>query len=221
MTTATTSDNTADWIIETFPVGPLQCNCTIVGNPKTKEAVVVDPGGDVDTILEKLNAHGLTVTEILHTHAHFDHFMAAGALRAKTQAPLALHKDDRFLWDNLPTQLERYGFAGPDEPIPPPDATLEHEQPFFGGTGCCLHTPGHTPGSTSFHFPDLKLLLAGDTLFKGSIGRTDLWGGDFDQIETSIRKRLYTLDDDTTVVTGHGPPTTIGDECRHNAIITA
>lgn len=210
-----------DWIVETFPVGPLQCNCTIVGNPLTKQAVVVDPGGDVEVILEKLNTHGLTCTEILHTHAHFDHFMAAGALQAKLDAPLSLHADDRPLWDMLPAQLARFGLQPDPTPVPPPDKALTDDEPILSGAGCCLHTPGHTPGSTSFHFPELKLLLAGDTLFKGSVGRTDLWGGDFDAIKASIQSRLYTLDEDTTVVTGHGPSTTIGDERQFNMLVTA
>lgn len=210
------------YVVETFPVGPLQCNCTLIIDTKSHEAVVVDPGGDVEYIVERLKAHGVsTLKQILHTHAHFDHFMAAGQLRERTEGPLALHGDDRFLWDNLKAQCDRFGLEY--EPVPPPDETIEHEQPLQVGElqGMCLHTPGHTPGSTCFYFEPLKLLLAGDTLFKGSVGRTDLWGGDFSQIEQSIQQRLYTLDESTTVVTGHGPSTVLGDEMRNNAIVRA
>lgn len=210
------------YVVETFPVGPLQCNCTIIVDTETHEAIVVDPGGDVDLILQRLQHHGAsTIKQILHTHAHFDHFMAAGQLCQRTEGPLALHAEDRFLWDNLKAQCDRFGLQF--EPVPPPDETIEHEQVIQVGDlkGICVHTPGHTPGSTCFYFEPLKLLLAGDTLFKGSVGRTDLWGGDFCQIEQSIKQRLYTLDEETDVVTGHGPATRLGDEMRNNAIVRA
>jgi hydroxyacylglutathione hydrolase len=211
-----------DIIIKTFPVGPLQCNCTVIGDPATGEAIVADPGGDAELILQTLTELGLKkVTRIIHTHAHFDHFLASGHMREKTGAPLALHKEDRFLWDHLPEQCAR--FAIPFEPVPPPDQYLDHEEeiPIAHHKGICLHTPGHTPGSMSFWFADQKFLIAGDTLFNGSIGRTDLWGGDYEQIERSIRERLYTLDEEATVVTGHGPSTTIGKEMRTNAYVQA
>lgn len=211
---------TPGWVVESFPVGPLQCNCTIIGNTETGDAVVVDPGGDVAVILAKLKEHGLRCTEILHTHAHFDHFLAADALKQATEAPLALHKQDQPLWEMLPTQCDLFGIPHDGKHAPPPDVWLGDEQPVLGEAGSCLHTPGHTPGSMSFHFPDLELLVAGDTLFKGSVGRTDLWGGDFQQIKSSIQQRLYTLDDVTTVIPGHGPATTIGDECRHNSVVS-
>ncbi len=210
---------TKEAIVKTFPVGPLQCNCTIIGDPKTKRAIVVDPGGDAERILEALKADGLSVSMILHTHAHFDHFLAAGKMKEATGAALALHKADKILWDNLETQCNMFGF--PCDPVPPPDHWLEHEEevPLSGLAAQCLHTPGHTPGSMCFHFKDLKLLLGGDTLFRGSIGRTDLWGGDFQAIEQSIRTRLYTLDEETAVVTGHGPATSIAWELRNNPFV--
>lgn len=223
--TDTLQNNQTDecpWVVETFPVGPLQCNCTIIIDPKTKEAMVVDPGGDVEYIMSRLRHHGVTkLKQILHTHAHFDHFMAAGELREHTEGSLALHPEDRMLWDNLKMQCERYNL--PYVPVPPPDETLEHEQELSIGSlkGACVHTPGHTPGSMCFYFEPLTLLLGGDTLFKGSIGRTDLWGGDYNQIEQSIQQRLYTLDEATTVITGHGPATNIGDEMRHNGVVRA
>lgn len=206
-------------IIKTFPVGPLQCNCTVLGDQATGEAIVVDPGGDAELILNTLAELGLSAKRIIHTHAHFDHFLASGKMREATGAPLALHKDDRFLWDHLPEQCAR--FAIPFEPVPPPDEYLAHEEELriAGHTGCCLHTPGHTPGSMSFWFAGEKCLIAGDTLFNGSIGRTDLWGGSFEEIEKSIKERLYTLDEEATVVTGHGPATTLGKEMRSNPYV--
>jgi glyoxylase-like metal-dependent hydrolase (beta-lactamase superfamily II) len=209
------------WIIETFPVGPLQCNCTLIGDPARGEALVVDPGGDAQKILDRLAAHHLKITGILHTHAHFDHFLASGTLKARTGASLALHKQDQFLWDMLETQCGMFGI--PYEPAPPPDHWLEHEEPVTAGTCCgtALHTPGHTPGSMCFSFPEAGLLIAGDTLFRGSVGRTDLWGGDPQAIAQSIRTHLYALDEATRVITGHGPATRIGDEMRHNPFVPA
>lgn len=207
-------------LIKTFPVGPLQCNCTIIGDPATHQAIVIDPGGDPERIRQTLSDMGLTqVTRILHTHAHFDHFLASGHLRETTGAPLALHRDDAFLWHSLELQCGLFGI--PYEPVPEPDQWLEHEEEILlpQAIGKVLHTPGHTPGSISFLFESVNLVIAGDTLFKGSVGRTDLWGGDSKAIVHSIREHLYTLDEATRVVTGHGPATTIGEEMRHNAYV--
>ena len=202
----------------TFPVGPLQCNCTIIGDPISKKALVVDPGGDHLRIIAKLDELGLTLVSIIHTHAHLDHFLASGALKELTGATLHLHKDDQFLWDNLEMQCQRFGI--PYQPVPAPDQWLKDDEELACGCGVALHTPGHTPGSMSFWFAEAKLLIAGDTLFKRSIGRTDLWGGDFATIERSIRQRLYTLDEGATVVTGHGPDTNLGDEMRENPFVS-
>ncbi len=218
--TTTQNETDSPIFVKSFPVGPLQCNCTVIGNTETGEAIVVDPGGDADRILALLSENGLnTVKHILHTHAHFDHFLAAGQIHEKTGAPLALHPEDKILWENLEEQCGRW--AIPFEAQPLPQHWLEHEEEInLTGISCkCLHTPGHTPGSTSFHFDDQKLLLAGDTLFRRAIGRTDLWGGDYEQIETSIKGTLYKLDEATHVVTGHGEPTSIGEEIRENQFI--
>lgn len=161
-------------IRETFPVGPLQCNCTLIGDPVSKKAIVVDPGGDPEKILARLQAHGLTLVSIIHTHAHFDHFLASGKLKELTGATLHLHKDDQPLWDNLQMQCQMFGV--PYTPVPPPDRWLGDDEELACGCGVALHTPGHTPGSMSFWFADAKLLIAGDTLFRRGIGRTDLWG---------------------------------------------
>lgn len=206
-------------IRETFPVGPLQCNCTIIGDPLTKKAIVVDPGGDHELILARLDQLGLKVVSIIHTHAHLDHFLASGLMKEKTGASLHLHKEDKFLWDALEMQCNMFGI--PYTPVPEPDQWISDDQELACGCGVAIHTPGHTPGSMSFWFAQDKLLIAGDTLFKGSIGRTDLWGGDFNTIEKSIRQRIYSLDEEAVVVTGHGPDTTIGAEMRSNPFVKA
>jgi len=203
-------------IRKTFSVPPLGCNCSIIGDPVTKRAIVVDPGGDSARILHEVEKLGLTVIHILHTHAHFDHFLASGAMKQATGAALCLHQDDLDLWENLEVQCRMFGV--PFVSVPMPDYWLKDEEQVLLGEHAliALHTPGHTPGSMSFHAPNEQLVLAGDTLFRGSIGRTDLWGGNFDAIEQSIRERLYTLDDATIVVTGHGPETEIGREKESN-----
>jgi hydroxyacylglutathione hydrolase len=206
----------AELIRKTFSVPPLGCNCSIIGDPVTKQAIVVDPGGAHERILREVQQLGLTVTMILHTHAHFDHFLASGEMKKATGAVLCLHEDDRTLWSMLDIQCRMFGV--PYIPVPPPDYWLKDEEKLLVGqlTAVALHTPGHTPGSMSFHVPDSNLVLAGDTLFRGGIGRTDLWGGDFDAIERSIHERLYTLHESTLVVTGHGPETEIGLEKQTN-----
>ena len=208
-------------IRKTFSVPPLGCNCSILGDPVSKQAIVVDPGGSADRILREVRELGLTVTRILHTHAHFDHFLASGEMKKATGAALCLHEDDLELWDMLEMQCRAFGV--PYVSVPSPDHWLTDEEKVSVGqiTAVALHTPGHTPGSMSFHIPVSRVVLAGDTLFRGSIGRTDLWGGDFDAIERSIRERLYTLDESTLVVTGHGPETEIGWEKESNQFIRA
>lgn len=206
-------------IRKTFSVPPLGCNCSILGDPVTKQAIVVDPGGAHERILQEVQALGLTVVSILHTHAHFDHFLASGEMKKATGAMLCLHQDDRELWNMLEVQCRLFGVSY--VPVPPPDYWLQDEEKLILGgiEGKALHTPGHTPGSMSFHFAQEQLVLAGDTLFRGGIGRTDLWGGDFDAIEQSIRERLYTLNEATRVITGHGPETSIGMERESNAFV--
>jgi glyoxylase-like metal-dependent hydrolase (beta-lactamase superfamily II) len=209
----------ATLIRKTFSVPPLGCNCSIIGDPVTKQAIVVDPGGAHERILHEVQHLGLTVSHIFHTHAHFDHFLASGEMKRATGATLCLHQDDLDLWKNLEVQCRMFGV--PYVSVPMPDYWLKDEEKVFVGqvSIVALHTPGHTPGSLSFYVPQEKLVLAGDTLFRGSIGRTDLWGGDFDAIEQSIRERLYTLDDATAVVTGHGPETEIGWEKESNQFV--
>ena len=208
-------------IVETIPVGPLQCNCTILGDLVSQKAIVVDPGGDAEILLERLAELNLQVERIMHTHAHLDHFLASVKMKEATGAKLALHHEDLFLWDMLEDQCRMFGI--PFEPAPPPDQWLENEENIDLNElqGKALHTPGHTPGSMCFLFESQKLLIAGDTLFQGSIGRTDLWGGDFKEIEKSIQEKLYTLDEETSVITGHGESTSIGHEMRANSFVRA
>ena len=187
----TSSSENRSYIVKTFPVGPIQCNCSIIGDPVTKKALVVDPGGDADKIIALLKELDLKVVAIIHTHAHLDHILAAGEIKKATGAPIYLHEEDRFLWDMLDQQCAMFGI--PYSPIPDPDHYLADDQDLGCCGGVAIHTPGHTPGSTSFWFEESKTLIAGDTLFKGSIGRTDLWGGDFDTIAKSIKERIYSL----------------------------
>jgi hydroxyacylglutathione hydrolase len=203
---------------KSFPVGPLQCNCTVLGDTEAGIGYVFDPGGDADRIMETVESMGLRIIGIIHTHAHLDHILAAGEIHKKTGAPVWLHDSDRFLWDSLEQQCGMWGI--PYSPVPEPAHWIEHEQELECG-GSCIHTPGHTPGSVSFYFEDSSLLIAGDTLFLGSVGRTDFPGGDSAQLKNSIQQRIYCLDESAAVVAGHGPETSIGQEMRFNAFVRA
>ena len=198
-------------LLETFPVGPLACNCTILGDEETREAIVIDPGDDVSHIAKRLNDQGLKLKQILVTHGHIDHVGGALKLKRLTGAPIYLNENDLPQIEMMDTQAAWLGLRTAPETAPPDEGLkdgqlvgLEHYPAEV------LHTPGHTQGSICLHFAPLNLLIAGDTLFAGSIGRTDLPGGDFDQIIASLRTRLLTLPDETRVLPGHGPGTTIG-----------
>ena len=208
-------------ILETFPVGPLHCNCTILGDEVTREAMVVDPGDNIPEILSRLQKHGLTLRQIVVTHAHIDHVGGAAQLRKLTGAPVIMNQQDLGLLGMMQMQAGWLGVPTPE--VAPPDASAEDGLTVGLATlpAQVLHTPGHTPGSICllFHFNDQHLLLAGDTLFAGSIGRTDLPGGDGKQILRSLRERLLVLPDMTRVVPGHGPETTIGEERQSNPFL--
>jgi glyoxylase-like metal-dependent hydrolase (beta-lactamase superfamily II) len=206
-------------IRRTFSVPPLGCNCSILGDPITRQAIVVDPGGAHEHILKQVRDLGLTIVSVLHTHAHFDHFLASGEIKKASGATLCLHPADQPLWNMLEVQCRMFGV--PYVPVPAPEYWLQDEEKIVLGSlaGTALHTPGHSPGSMCFVFQAEKLLLSGDTLFRGGIGRTDLWGGSFDAIERSVRERLYWLPEDTQVITGHGPETEIGFEREYNPFI--
>jgi hydroxyacylglutathione hydrolase len=206
--------------ITTVPVGPLLCNCTILVDEATGDAVVIDPGDEPERILAAVESAQARPVALLHTHGHFDHIGAASDVGRATGALLRIHDADRFLWDALPEQATLFGFAA--KPLPAPDGAFRDGEtiPFGRSSVRAIHTPGHTPGSTCFLLEtDEPVLFSGDTLFRRSIGRTDLWGGDSDQILVSIRKRLFVLPEGTPVVCGHGPATTIGEEKTSNPFV--
>ncbi len=208
-------------IHETLPVGMLGCNCSILGDPATREAIVVDPGDDIQDIVDILDRHHLKVKLIAITHAHIDHIGGAHKLRALTGAPVCMNEADSFLADHLATQASWLGIETPQNPG---IDTPAHEGDILrvGSIEAhVLHTPGHTPGSISLFLPKEQKLIAGDTLFKGSVGRTDLPGGNSQQIASSIRGKLYTLPETTIVYPGHGEPTDIGTEKRSNPFVQA
>jgi hydroxyacylglutathione hydrolase len=210
-------------LLETFPVGALQCNCIVLGDPVSREAIVVDPGDEPERVLAALEAHGLNCRAILNTHTHIDHVGGNEELRARTGAKLMLHEADLPLYDNLRVQAEWLGGLMPAPIRAAVDEHVHHGDRVGAGSLAAevLHTPGHTPGSLCFYVDgEEPLLLSGDTLFAGSIGRTDLWGGDYEQEIDSIRKRLLVLDDATKVIPGHGPATSIGRERRRNPFLT-
>jgi hydroxyacylglutathione hydrolase len=206
-------------ILETFPVGLLQCNCTILGDEEAGEAIVVDPGDEVERIERRLAELGLKLTQILITHAHIDHVGGALKLKRLTGAPILLNENDLPLLKMMSAQAAWLGLPTPE--TAPPDASLTDglRIGLDRYPAEVLLTPGHTQGSVCLHFAPMKMVIAGDTLFAGSIGRTDLPGGDFDQIIDSIRTRLLALPDETKVVPGHGPATTIGEERQSNPFL--
>ena len=206
-------------ILETFPVGPLACNCTVLGDDEAGEAIVIDPGDEVGRIHRLLNQRGLILKQILVTHAHIDHVGGALKLKRQTGAPIFLNVSDLPLLKMMAMQAAWLGVDTPE--TAPPDESLAEGLSVglarFPAT--VIHTPGHTQGSVCLHFAPLKMVIAGDTLFAGSIGRTDLPGGNYGQIIDSIHSRLLALPDETRVLPGHGPETTIGEERRGNAFL--
>jgi glyoxylase-like metal-dependent hydrolase (beta-lactamase superfamily II) len=207
--------------VETLSVGPLGCNCSIVADLEAKRAIVIDPGGDLLAIEERLRALGVEVDAIVHTHTHVDHVGCTAELQRATGAAASIHEADRFLYTLLPVQAALVGTGIPQK-ADMDSALADGRTVRAGGLELAiLHTPGHTPGSCSFlaTHGGKTHLFAGDTLFRGSIGRTDLWGGDHDAILRSIHSKLLTLPDDALVVTGHGPETTIAEERAHNPFL--
>lgn len=208
-------------LIETFPVGLLQCNCTILACEKTKEALVIDPGGDAERILEIIAHYDLRVTHLLHTHAHLDHIGATRVLKEKTGAPIYLHQGDEKLYYLLKTQGALFGFPTED-PLPIDHFFQDGQKIAFGEESTLtLYTPGHTPGSCCFQVESEKkeFLFSGDTLFKNGVGRTDLWGVSHECLIHSIKTKLLPLSEEMIVVPGHGPKTTIGEERDRNPFL--
>lgn len=203
--------------IETMAVGPLQTNCSIISDEGTGQAVVVDPGDEAERIAQALARAGATAIALLHTHAHFDHISGTADLSALTGAAIRLHAADRPLYDKLEEQASLFGLSA-GRPLPPDDPIADGEVIRFGSSSLrAIHTPGHTPGSTCFLLEGSDpVLFSGDTLFRRSIGRTDLWGGDTAAILASVRGKLFSLPGATPVICGHGPGTSIDEERRMN-----
>jgi glyoxylase-like metal-dependent hydrolase (beta-lactamase superfamily II) len=206
-------------IHEILPVGPLQCNCSIIGDEATRQAMVIDPGDDIDDVLAILGKHNLEVKQIVITHAHIDHVGGAMKLRAATGAPILLNQNDLALLKMLDAQAAWVGMAAPGQVEI--DQSVGNADTVQAGSlrANVLETPGHTEGSICLYFPAENKLIAGDTLFAGSIGRTDLPGGSFEKIIRSLHQTVLALPDDTVVVPGHGPLTTIGEERESNPFL--
>ncbi len=206
-------------IHEVLPVGPLQCNCSIFGDEQTREAIVVDPGDEIDRITGVLEKHQLRVKAIVITHAHIDHVAGAHRLRALTNAPVYMNDRDKQLLNLLAVQAKWVGMEAP--PRPEIDCSSSDGTLLTLGEAAfhVLDTPGHTPGSQCLWIPSENKLVAGDTLFRNSIGRTDLPGGNSRQILSSIKTQLLDLPEDAVVIPGHGPKTTIGEEKTHNPFL--
>ena len=204
-------------IIKTLAVGPIMANCFILGCEETLEAAVVDPGDDADRILHSLAESSLTVKFIINTHGHFDHVGANKRLHEVTGAPILIHPLDAPMLNQLSASASAWGLSADNSPEPDRKIDDGDKISFGDITLTVIHTPGHTPGGISLHAG--KDVFVGDTLFAGSIGRTDFPGGSFETLRESIQKKLFKLDDEVRVHTGHGPSTTIGDEKRSNPFV--
>lgn len=209
------------------PVGLLQCNCCIIGDPRTREALVIDPGDEVERILDLIGRYKLKVKAIISTHAHIDHVGGLAKLYQYTAAPVMMHSDDLPLYHGMEAQAAFLGMRAPE--VVEIHQLLKEGDVLQWGGFCAnvIHTPGHSPGSVSLYMPcedgkptvSKAQLFAGDTLFAGSIGRTDLWGGSYDQMMDSLRNKLLQLPDSTVVHPGHGHSTTIGHERETNPFL--
>ena len=206
-------------IFASIATGFLDANCGIIGNPATGNFILTDVGGSVDEVLQKAGSMGLTnCTTVFFTHGHLDHIGGAAEVKKRTGARLLLHEKDVDLYNKYEMQCRQFGL--PYRPLVPLDGTVKEGDTIEvdGVVGRVIHTPGHSPGSSCLYFPSMGLLINGDTLFQGSYGRTDLWGGNMAELRHSIKTKLFTLPDDTKVIAGHGGPTTIGREKRSNLI---
>ncbi len=206
-------------IHEILPVSPLQCNCSVIGDESTHEGMVIDPGDDINDILALIRKHNLQVKQIVITHAHIDHVGGAMKLRAATGAPILLNENDYALLKMLDVQAAWIGMATPGKVEIDRSVTTGETVAAGSHTAQILHTPGHTEGSICLYFPAEQKLIAGDTLFAGSIGRTDLPGGSMPKILRSLHNTLMALPDETVVIPGHGELTTIGEERESNPFL--
>jgi hydroxyacylglutathione hydrolase len=207
-------------IHEILPVGMLQCNCSILGDEGSGEAVVIDPGDEIERVQEVLSRYHLKVKYIVATHAHIDHVGGIDQLHRATRAPVLMHETDLPLYENMAIQAAWLGVQ-PPQVVELAEFLKEGDVLRWGGLALeVMHTPGHSPGSISLHLPGAdRRIFSGDTLFHGSIGRTDLWGGDYKQILRSIESKLLLFPDKTPGYPGHGAPTTIGEERESNPFL--
>lgn len=203
--------------VEPLIVGPLFSNCYIVWDNELKQGVIIDPGDDADIILKRVKELGIRIKYLLATHGHFDHVGAVAPLKRDLQAEFLSHEGDFFFVEEGKDTAHRWGIE--IEQPPKPDRFIKNGDKIKFGKFefIVLHTPGHSPGGVSFLYD--RMLFSGDTLFQGSIGRTDFRKGSFTDLSLSIKNHLYTLPDDTIVYTGHGPITTIGEEKKYNPFI--
>ncbi|OVE80997.1 hypothetical protein BVY03_04890 [bacterium K02(2017)] len=214
--------------IKSFPVGSFQCNCVILADETSGEAIIIDPGDEAEKIIAEVKANQFDVKYIVHTHAHIDHIAAVDEVSKDLGGKICLHQEDLPLYENVKMQAEFLGFPFEKEKLPTPSFITHNDM-----LECqndlktkVIHTPGHTPGSVCFLLDQFNtnnhqnLLLSGDTLFFSSIGRTDLWGGDQNLLLASIKEKLLTLPADTLVIPGHGPQTTIGNELKNNPFLS-
>jgi glyoxylase-like metal-dependent hydrolase (beta-lactamase superfamily II) len=209
-------DPTSGWRLQTLEVGPLQMNAQLLCAPETAEAILVDPGDEPDLLLDAIADSGCRLTALVCTHGHFDHVSAAAAVQKVWDLPLLHHPDETPLLTGLAASRAAYGFP----PVPAPRLGLlpADTLPFAGGRLRIAHVPGHSRGHVLFAWEGHALV--GDVIFAGSVGRTDLPGGDFVVLERSIRREIYTLDDATVLHPGHGPDTTVGRERRSNPFVS-
>jgi hydroxyacylglutathione hydrolase len=213
------------WKIDVVVVGPIQCNCYILSDEASGKAFLIDPGAESNELLDYLKKKKLQLQAVLITHAHIDHVGGIEALQAVSNAPVYYHAGDQFLYENLEIQAQHFKVTAAQLMATQPrvgEASLKDDQEFAFEKGRlkAIHTPGHTPGSICFLASgEESLLFTGDTLFAGSIGRTDLWGGNFEQIIDSIQSKLMVLEDSVMVLPGHGPDSTIGDERESNPFL--
>jgi hydroxyacylglutathione hydrolase len=214
-----------DWKIEVMPVGPLQMNAVLLtgDGPEGREAILIDPGEEPARLLQAVADSGCVLKHLLATHGHFDHVGAAAAIQEVHDLPLACHEDDMPLIREMPAVQKAYGFPPTAVPRCRPDLDEETVIEFAGGNIEVRHVPGHSPGQVMFVLPPAGVgpgcAIVGDCLFAGTVGRTDLPGGDFATLEKSIREHIYTLPDNFVVVSGHGPDTTVGREKASNPFV--
>ena len=207
----------AEFSLVTMMVGPLQTNAYLLTDPSAREAILIDPGGDPEVLLDRIEASGCRLVQLLCTHGHFDHVAAATEIQAQWDLPLQCHPHDVAMIERMPAIQASYGFPPSASPLVAPTLSEGHDLRLAGVEIPIRHVPGHSPGHIMFVLPEKALV--GDCVFAGSIGRTDLPGSNFADLERSIRQQIYTLPENTELLPGHGPPTLVGTEMRTNPFV--